>query len=43
MFRFPSVCFRRRLYWSFNTAYATEFGNMRAFVTRLYSMSQIEQ
>lgn len=29
--------------WPFNTAYATQFGNMRAFVTRMYSMSQIEQ
>jgi len=28
--------------WPFNTGYAAEFG-LRAFVTRMYSMSQIEQ
>lgn len=29
--------------WPFNTAYATEFGGLHAFVTRMYSMSQVEQ
>ncbi len=29
--------------WPNNTAYAAEFGNIHAFVTRMYSMSQIEQ
>lgn len=29
--------------WPNNTAYAAEFGNIRAFVTRMYSMSQLEQ
>jgi hypothetical protein len=29
--------------WPFNTAYASQFGTIHAFVTRMYSMSQIEQ
>ncbi|MGH2480695.1 MAG: C39 family peptidase, partial [Ktedonobacteraceae bacterium] len=29
--------------WPFNTAYSAEFGGMHSFVTRMYSMSQIEQ
>ena len=29
--------------WPFNMAYAAEFGGMHSFVTRMYSMSQIEQ
>lgn len=29
--------------WPNNTAYAAEFGNIHAFVTRMYSLSQIEQ
>lgn len=29
--------------WPFNTAYAASFGNIHSFVTRMYSMSQIEQ
>ncbi|GHO85753.1 C39 family peptidase [Dictyobacter formicarum] len=29
--------------WPNNTAYASEFGNIHAFVTRMYSLSQIEQ
>jgi hypothetical protein len=29
--------------WPFNTAYASEFGGIHAFVTRMYSLSQIEQ
>ena len=29
--------------WPFNTAYATEFGGLHAFVTRMYSLSQVEQ
>src|SRR5258708_8965438 len=29
--------------WPNNTAYASQFGNIHAFVTRMYSLSQIEQ
>lgn len=29
--------------WPFNTAYAGEFSGMHSFVTRMYSMSQVEQ
>lgn len=29
--------------WTFNTAYAAEFGGLKAYVTRLSSVSQIEQ
>ena len=29
--------------WPFNTAYAAKFGGIHSFVTRMYSMSQIEQ